>query len=102
MPESKGLYIGEYLLVVLSVRLPILPSFVPFSLYIPRQPCAFIAADYILLGRLARHLNMDQHLLVKPRFITRIFIASDVTTFLIQVPMPVTSPSCHIDSFLIR
>ncbi|KAF8897589.1 RTA1 like protein-domain-containing protein [Infundibulicybe gibba] len=64
-PESKGLYIVEYLFVVLS-------------------PCAFIAADYVLLGRLARHLNCDQYLLVSPRRITIVFISSDITTFLIQ------------------
>ncbi|THV08489.1 RTA1-like protein [Dendrothele bispora CBS 962.96] len=64
-PESKGLYIVEYLFVVLS-------------------PCAFIAAEYVLLGRLARHLQCDQYLLVAPRRITITFIASDITTFLIQ------------------
>lgn len=66
MPESKGLYIVEYLFVVLS-------------------PCAFIAADYVLLGRLARHLDCSQHLVVPARRITIIFISSDITTFLIQV-----------------
>ncbi|TFK43477.1 RTA1-like protein [Crucibulum laeve] len=64
-PQSKGLYIVEYLFVVLS-------------------PCAFIAADYVLLGRLARHLKADQHLLISPRRITIVFITSDITTFLIQ------------------
>jgi hypothetical protein len=64
-PDSKGLYITEYLFVVLS-------------------PCAFIAADYVLLGRLAKHLGVDQHLLVTSRKITRVYITSDVTTFLIQ------------------
>ncbi|EIN10469.1 RTA1-like protein [Punctularia strigosozonata HHB-11173 SS5] len=64
-PESKGIYIAEYLFVVLS-------------------PCAFIAADYVLLGRIARHLNANQYLAVPPRRITLIFVCSDVTTFLIQ------------------
>ncbi|KAF5344104.1 hypothetical protein D9758_008893 [Tetrapyrgos nigripes] len=64
-PESKGLYIVEYLLVVLS-------------------PCAFIAAEYVLLGRLARYLQCDQHLVVSPLRITITFISSDITTFLIQ------------------
>ncbi|KAK7470573.1 hypothetical protein VKT23_001997 [Stygiomarasmius scandens] len=64
-PESKGLYIVEYLFVVLS-------------------PCAFIAAEYVLLGRLARHLQCDKYLIVSPRRITVTFIASDITTFLIQ------------------
>ncbi|KAF9567334.1 RTA1-like protein [Agrocybe pediades] len=64
-PQSKGLYIAEYLFVVLS-------------------PCAFIAADYVLLGRISKHLNADQHLLVPSRRITMVFVASDITTFLIQ------------------
>ncbi|KDR83684.1 hypothetical protein GALMADRAFT_219515 [Galerina marginata CBS 339.88] len=64
-PQSKGLYIVEYLFVVLS-------------------PCAFIAADYVLLGRLAKHLKADKHLLVTSRRITIVFVSSDITTFLIQ------------------
>ncbi|KAJ7068463.1 RTA1-like protein [Mycena amicta] len=64
-PESKGLYIVEYLFVVLS-------------------PCAFIASEYVLLGRLAAYLRCDSHLLVRPRRITLVFISSDITTFLIQ------------------
>ncbi|KAF9464496.1 RTA1 like protein-domain-containing protein [Collybia nuda] len=64
-PESKGLYIVEYLFVVLS-------------------PCAFIAADYVLLGRLARYLDSDEFLVISPRRITVVFVSSDITTFLIQ------------------
>ncbi|KAH9482709.1 Protein RTA1 [Psilocybe cubensis] len=64
-PQSKGIYIMEYLFVVLS-------------------PCAFIAADYVLLGRLAKHLNADKHLLVPSRRITIAYVGSDITTFLIQ------------------
>lgn len=64
-PRSKGTYIAMYLFVVLS-------------------PCAFIAATYVLLGRFARHLKCDELLLVSPRYITRIFITSDVVTFLVQ------------------
>jgi preprotein translocase subunit SecG len=64
-PQSHGLYIVEYLFVVLS-------------------PCAFIAADYVLLGRIASYLGTDQYLLVSSRRITITFVSSDVTTFLIQ------------------
>ncbi|KAI0036771.1 RTA1-like protein [Vararia minispora EC-137] len=64
-PESRPIYIVEYLFVVLS-------------------PCAFIAADYVLLGRLARHLNAGQHLLIRPSRIMITFVVSDITTFLIQ------------------
>ncbi|KAI9448037.1 RTA1-like protein [Lactarius indigo] len=64
-PDSKGIYIAEYLFVILS-------------------PCAFIAADYVLLGRLARYLGGGKHLLVPPSRITATFVISDITTFLIQ------------------
>ncbi|GLB33878.1 putative RTA1 like protein [Lyophyllum shimeji] len=64
-PESQGWYITEYLFVVLS-------------------PCAFIAADYVLLGRIASHLDSARFLLLPARRITAVFVSSDITTFLIQ------------------
>ena len=65
-PESTGIYIIEYLFVTLS-------------------PCGFIAAEYVLLGRLARWLDASTHILIPPQRITLVFVLSDVTTFLIQV-----------------
>ncbi|KIY49274.1 RTA1-domain-containing protein [Fistulina hepatica ATCC 64428] len=64
-PDNRTIYIVEYLFVVLS-------------------PCAFIAADYVLLSRLSRFLQCERHVIVNPRRITRIFVCSDITTFLIQ------------------
>jgi hypothetical protein len=64
-PQSRGLYIAEYLFVVLS-------------------PCAFIAATYVLLGRLAVHLQCGRYLPISTRRITIVFVSSDVITFLIQ------------------
>ena len=83
-PQSKGLYIIEYLFVVLSVRLYAV-HFVGAIFTHFRQPCAFIAADYVLLGRISKHLGADEYLLVPSRRITIVFVASDITTFLIQV-----------------
>ena len=65
-PESSGIYIVEYLFVTLS-------------------PCGFIAAEYVLLGRIARWLKANSHMLIPPQKITLVFVMSDVTTFLIQV-----------------
>lgn len=65
-PDSKGIYITEYLFVVLS-------------------PCGFIAGEYVLLGRLSRWLRGDKHLWITPKRITTVFVTSDVVTFLIQV-----------------
>ncbi|KAI0052331.1 RTA1-like protein [Auriscalpium vulgare] len=64
-PDSANVYRAEYLLVILS-------------------PCAFIAADYILIGRLSRHLRSGKHLLISPRRITLVFVSSDILTFLVQ------------------
>jgi len=65
IPESKGWYIVEYLFVILS-------------------PCAFIAANYVLLGRLSSYLGAGKYLLIRPRRITVTFVTSDIITFLIQ------------------
>ncbi|KAH9891035.1 RTA1-like protein [Cubamyces lactineus] len=64
-PDSQGIYIAYYLFIVLS-------------------PCAFIASEYMLLGRLARYLKSHRHLLIPPQRITIVFVVSDITTFLIQ------------------
>ncbi|KAK8866017.1 hypothetical protein IAR55_001168 [Kwoniella newhampshirensis] len=65
-PHSTGLYIVCYLFVVLS-------------------PCAFLAGDYILLGRLVQFLEGTRYLRpLKPTWISTTFIVSDVITFLIQ------------------
>ncbi|KIJ70468.1 hypothetical protein HYDPIDRAFT_78585 [Hydnomerulius pinastri MD-312] len=64
-PDSEGIYIAEYLFIVLS-------------------PCAFIAANYVLLERLAHHINCTDHVLLPARRLTIIFVSSDTITFLIQ------------------
>ncbi|KIY73997.1 RTA1-domain-containing protein [Cylindrobasidium torrendii FP15055 ss-10] len=81
-PESTSYYIVYYLFVVLS-------------------PCAFIAADYVLLGRLARHLGADEFLLVTPRKITITFVSSDIITFLIQAAGGGLSTSKNPDTGLV-
>ncbi|KAI0724209.1 RTA1-domain-containing protein [Cerioporus squamosus] len=64
-PDSQGKYIAYYLFIVLS-------------------PCAFIASEYMLMGRLARYIKSNKHLLIRPQRITIVFVASDITTFLVQ------------------
>jgi len=56
--HSLGGYIAMYMFVILS-------------------PCAFLAADYILLGRIVEHLNADKYLFIKPGRVSWIFIISD-------------------------
>ena len=77
----------EYMFVVLSVSsLRVVLRIISHASIL--KPCAFIAADYVLLGRLAKHLNADKHLLVRSRRITITFVTSDITTFLIQASYP--------------
>ena len=52
-----------------------------------RQPCAFLAADYVCLSRLALYLGQDvtKNCLVFPvTALVKFFVIMDVTTFLIQ------------------
>ena len=53
-----------------------------------------MAAEYVILGRLVHWVNGDKYLLVRPSRVTKVFVASDVITFLIQV-------SCHWQCMLI-
>ncbi|EMD37789.1 hypothetical protein CERSUDRAFT_114448 [Gelatoporia subvermispora B] len=64
-PDSIGTYIVEQLFIVLS-------------------PCAFIATEYMIFGRLASYLDGDQYLPISPRKIARTFVISDVITFSVQ------------------
>lgn len=67
---------------------------------LPLQPCAYIAADYVLLGQLGRHLRADEYLVIPARKITIVFIMSDVTTFLIQVCSLLVFISITVDPLL--
>lgn len=78
-PDSSTLYILYYLFVTLS-------------------PCGFIAAEYVLLGRLARWLGANTHVLIPPHRITLVFVCSDVATFLTQAAGGSISASAHDDA----
>ncbi|KIM68771.1 hypothetical protein SCLCIDRAFT_104952 [Scleroderma citrinum Foug A] len=64
-PDSMGIYVAENFFIVLS-------------------PCAFIAANYVLLGRIAKFLVCDEYVPLPLNKITRVFVLSDISTFLIQ------------------
>ncbi|KAG1783275.1 RTA1-domain-containing protein [Suillus placidus] len=80
-PDSLAIYIAEYLMIVLS-------------------PCFFIAADYVLLGRLAREIDCVHHVLLPVRWLTLIFVLSDVSTFVIQAVGASMTTSTVYDSAL--
>ena len=56
-----------------------------YNFFVTLSPCGFIAAEYVLLGRLSRWLGADRHVLIPPTKITKVFVLSDVVTFLTQV-----------------
>lgn len=56
--HSLGGYIAMYMFVILS-------------------PCAFLAADYILLGRIVEYLGGAEYLLLPPGKVSWTFIISD-------------------------
>jgi hypothetical protein len=65
------------------------------NLFITLSPAAFIATEYALLSQITRRLHMEEFLLLPATKITKIFIWSDVITFLIQVrfsPHNISSP----------
>ncbi|KAI1797551.1 RTA1 like protein-domain-containing protein [Ganoderma leucocontextum] len=81
----KGKYIAYYLFIVLS-------------------PCAFIASEYMLMGRIARYLQSNKHATTYPT--TVVFVVSDISTFLIEVclapPSCIVSVADHPSSFIFK
>ncbi|KAI5122985.1 hypothetical protein M0805_006863 [Coniferiporia weirii] len=64
---SLGLFIASDLLIIIS-------------------PATFLAFNYIVYGRLIQTFSTGQtrHSLIRPRIVARIFVLSDVMTFLVQ------------------
>ncbi|QRW11281.1 RTA1-like protein [Ceratobasidium sp. AG-Ba] len=81
---------GYFYAVGLILRIPYrsnsdsLVLFIVMNLFTVLSPCGFIATVYILLGRLARHLEAEDLLLIKPQLITKVYVCSDIATLLIQ------------------
>ncbi|OXG79187.1 integral membrane protein [Cryptococcus neoformans A2-102-5] len=76
---------GFVLRVLLRDNLHNLNLYIVANLFIVLSPCAFIAGDYILFGRLVQFLEAHHYIRpFKARHISWIFIASDIITFLIQ------------------
>lgn len=52
--------------------------------FILLSPCGFLATSYVILPRLATWLDAEDCLFLKSRIIVRLFVWSDVITFLLQ------------------
>ena len=60
------------------------------QLFIICAPAAFLAFNYIAYGRLILYIGAE-HSVVKPQKIAKIFVISDISTFLLQVRINVLS-----------
>lgn len=69
-----------------------LAVFIVQQLFIITTPAAFLAFNYILYGKFIVHCVSREYSWIRPDRVARIFVLSDITTFLVQV--------CHIFSQL--
>lgn len=98
MPNQLNLRLvyalGFILRIVLSVNEANLDSLILFiltQLIIICAPAAFLAFNYILYGRLLDGRVSPEFSIMRPSIVSRVFIISDVTTFLLQVRSIVAS-----------
>ncbi|CAE6472591.1 unnamed protein product, partial [Rhizoctonia solani] len=75
---------GLYLRLIVAEDMGNVMKYATMNLVILLSPCAFIAGVYMLLGRLAIHLDAAEFLLIRPNILTKVFVISDVGTFLMQ------------------
>lgn len=55
------------------------------QLFIVVTPAAFLAFNYILYGRFIVECVSPRHSFIRPKWVARVFVISDITTFLVQV-----------------
>ncbi|KAG8713964.1 hypothetical protein FRC11_010356 [Ceratobasidium sp. 423] len=75
---------GLFLRLVVAEDMESVMKYATMNLIILLSPCGFIAGVYMLLGRLAIHLDATEYLLIKPNVLTKAFVISDVLTFFMQ------------------
>ncbi|GKZ34473.1 hypothetical protein AbraIFM66950_004748 [Aspergillus brasiliensis] len=61
-----------------------LPPFAIQSVFILIAPVLFAASVYMALGRIIRSVNAEQHSIVPLRWVTKLFVTSDVVAFFVQ------------------
>ncbi|KAJ5934303.1 hypothetical protein N7466_003850 [Penicillium verhagenii] len=59
-------------------------SYVIQELFLLLAPSFFAASIYMILGRIIRLLNADSNSLIRPNWLTKIFVTGDVLSFLMQ------------------
>ncbi|EIW79512.1 hypothetical protein CONPUDRAFT_166269 [Coniophora puteana RWD-64-598 SS2] len=76
--------IGFFLRIPMALNPNSLGVFMIQDMFIILSPAAFLAFNYMLYGRLVSRCIDPKHSWVQPRKVARIFVTSDVVTFLIQ------------------
>lgn len=61
-----------------------LPPFIIHSILVLVAPAVIAASVYMLLEKIIRLADGDSYSILSPRWITRIFVVGDVSSFLIQ------------------
>lgn len=74
-------YIGRVLCVDHTDKLG---PFVLQSILILVAPALFAASIYMTLGRLIHSVNAERHSMIRLRWLTKVFVAGDVLSFLLQ------------------
>ncbi|KAJ7682609.1 RTA1-domain-containing protein [Mycena polygramma] len=83
IPNPKGIYIIEYLFVVLSPSVSLTFCVFKITSLLPIDAPSSLRNTSFLEDSLGSWA-CDKHLMVSPRRITIVFISSDITTFLVQ------------------
>ncbi|KAH7323320.1 RTA1 like protein-domain-containing protein [Rhizoctonia solani] len=82
---GAGFYsLGLFLRIMYAGDPTSVGKYAVMNLIILLSPCGFIAGVYMLLSRLAYHLDAADLLAINARKLTKIFVISDVVTFWIQ------------------
>lgn len=80
-----GYALGFFLRIAARNSPNSLGLFIIMQLFLVCSPATFLAFNYIVYGRLIEENVGAQYSLIRPSLVARIFVISDVVTFLIQV-----------------
>ncbi|KAF8597911.1 hypothetical protein BDV93DRAFT_561867 [Ceratobasidium sp. AG-I] len=89
---------GLYTRIIFKNNVHSLGLFIVMNMLTVLSPCGFIATVYMLLGRLAIHLEAEDLLLIKPNLITKLFLTSDIITLIVQGAAGSMVASSNIDT----
>lgn len=77
--------LGFFLRIAVRQNQNSLGLFVVMQLFLVCSPAAFLAFNYIVYGRLIQENIGAKYSLIRPSIVARVFVISDVVTFIVQV-----------------